>query len=85
MNVTVHIERLVIDGLSVDHGAIAELRGAVTAELTRLLTSEPVPAGLLAGGAVPALRAPGMTAPPHGSMVAWGAQIGRAVHRSFGP
>jgi hypothetical protein len=85
VKVTVHIERLVIDGLAVEHGAVPELRGAVTAEITRLLTSEAVPAWLLRGGAAPAIRAPGMTAAPHGSMAAWGAQIGRAVYRSFGP
>ena len=93
MNVTVHIERLVIDGFAVEPRAAPELRTAITAEITRLFATGPVPAALLAGGAVASVRAPGVVTAPAtdgaarfpGSVAAWGTQIGRAVHRSFGP
>jgi hypothetical protein len=93
VNVTVHIERLVIDGFAVEPRALAELRTAVTAEIARLLATGPVPAALLANSAVASVRAPGVVPAPAtagagttpGSVAAWGTQIGRAVHRSFGP
>jgi hypothetical protein len=84
MNVTVHIDRLVLDGIRIDAAGVPALRAAVEAEIGRLLATGPVPPGLLAGGAVPALRAPDLAAPPGGSPAAWGARIGRAVHGSFG-
>jgi hypothetical protein len=39
MNISVHIERLVLDGLFVSHGQRPLLQAAVEAELTRLLTA----------------------------------------------
>jgi hypothetical protein len=93
VNVTIHIERLVIDGFFVEPRAVAELRTAVTAEIARLFAAGPVPAALLAGGAVASVRAPGVVTAPTtgdatrspGSVAVWGTEIGRAVHRSLGP
>jgi hypothetical protein len=84
MNVTVHIERLVLDGVGVDAADVPALRRAVEAEITRLLGQGRVPPGLLAGGAVPALRTPELAAPDDASPVAWGTRIARAVHGSWG-
>jgi hypothetical protein len=58
MDIELHIERLVLDsvGAGMSHADRDALQVAVTAELTRLLGAQSVQAGLLLGGAVPALR-----------------------------
>jgi hypothetical protein len=85
MTVHVHIERLVLDGVPVQPGGLGPLRDALQAELGRLLGTGPLPAALLAGGAVPALAARQVVAAPaDGSPPSWGVHIARAVYSSLG-
>ena len=55
MNVNLHIERLVLDGVEIAPGRQRVLQAAVEAELTRLLTEGGVDAAIAAGGATPRL------------------------------
>jgi hypothetical protein len=76
MNISLHIERVVIDGLAVAPAGEPVLRAAIEAELTRLLSGEPAAAWAplatprLAAAPVPLPEAPGPL----------GAAIARAVH-----
>jgi hypothetical protein len=57
MNIQVHIERLVLDGIEIAYDARPLLQTAVQAELTRLLTTNGLSANLQTGGARPAIYA----------------------------
>jgi hypothetical protein len=81
MKVGVHIERLVLEGVSARHPA--RLQGALQQELARLLKHH-LPAELPRGGSVASL--------PHGSVrvaasedsAVLGARVAHAVHGSLG-
>jgi hypothetical protein len=87
MNVTLHIERLILDGLDVRPGDRPHLQAAVEAELTRLLGEGGIAPGLAAGGAVPALRG-GSVQMGGGaggkSAAGLGSQIAQAVYGGIG-
>ena len=83
MDLRVHIDRLVVDGMGIEPGSGPALGGAVQAELTRLLAGA-LPAMLRAGATVPVLRAQAQPAGPDGRPVGLGAQVARAVYRSLG-
>ena len=53
MNVTLHIERLVLDGVEIEPGQSALLQAAVEAELVNLIRLGGVAHGIAAGGAIP--------------------------------
>ncbi len=55
MNINLHIERLVLDGLDVAPGQHRLLQSAVQAELARLLSAGGITAELASGGALPRL------------------------------
>ena len=52
MNIDLHIERLVLDGIDIPHHQRPAFQVAVTAELTRLLTEGSLQPGFATGGAV---------------------------------
>ncbi|MGD8405174.1 MAG: hypothetical protein PVJ21_16040 [Anaerolineales bacterium] len=52
MNIDLHIERLILDGIDVPHHERPALQAGVTAELTRLLIEGGLQSGLAAGGAM---------------------------------
>lgn len=56
MNVTVHIERLIITGLPLTDGDGDTLRTAVAAELTRLIVEGGIAPALREGGSLASLR-----------------------------
>jgi hypothetical protein len=58
VNVNLHIERLILEGIDLDPAQRPILQAAVEAELSRLIAEGGVGA-LTAGGAVPSLRAGG--------------------------
>lgn len=82
MNVTLHVERLVLNGLDIRPGDRAGLQAAVEAELARLLGEGGLAPGLAEGGAVPALR--GGTVQSGGGSDRLGAQIAQAVYGGIG-
>lgn len=55
MNINLHIERLVLDGLDIAAGERRLLQFAVEAELARLLSAGGITAELASGGALPRL------------------------------
>ncbi|SRR5712691_956134 len=81
-NVSLHIERLVIDGVPLGAGQAAQLQEAVQRELLRLLQRDGV-SPALQGGAIPALAAPNIeiSAPLQPAEV--GRQIARSVYASL--
>lgn len=80
--VSVNIQRLVVEGVSMSAGQAAKLRVAVQHELTRLLQRDGL-RGVLQGTAVPALAAPAisMSLPFHPAQA--GRQIARCVYGSL--
>jgi hypothetical protein len=83
MNTNVHIEGLVLDGLSVASGQGDLVQAAVETELTRLLTEHGL--GLSSAGDVPHLSAEPIQL-THGSKPSsLGHQIARTIYRSLTP
>ncbi len=79
MNVKLHIDRLVIDGVALAPGGSARLQAAVEAELTRLIARDGIGREYRIGGATPALRA-GSIASNASNPARFGIEIARAVH-----
>ena len=84
MNIRIHIERLVLDGLPLAPGQAPFVQAAVEAELVRLLAAGGVAPGLSGLGAVPALRAGGLQLAPDAAPAGVGRQIARAVYGGIG-
>ena len=80
--VSVNIQRLVVEGVPLSAGQAARLRVAVQHELKRLLQRDSL-RGVLHGTAVPALSAPAisMSLPFHPAQA--GRQIARSVYGSL--
>lgn len=84
MNIYVHIERLILDGVSVPPAERPVLQAAVEAELARLLAEGGLSSDLQSGGALPSLPAGGIELPAEGNAGRLGNQIARAVYRGLG-
>jgi len=80
MNIDLHIERLVLDGIDVPFHQRPALQVAVTAELTRLLTEGGLQPGLVTGGAMAFARGNDIQMNPGGDPERLGQQIARAVN-----
>jgi hypothetical protein len=81
VNVTLNIERLVIDGAEFEGLSRQDLHAAVAGELTRLISSEGVGGALLGGGMTPGWSTEPIRATRDAGDL--GTQIARAVHRSL--
>ena len=79
MNINLHIERLVLEGVAVDQPVLLE--AALATELTRLLRGGHLPSLLRQSGAVPGVRAGRVTSAVDSATM--GSELGRAVHASF--
>lgn len=84
MNINLHIDRLVLDGLPIEHRDGPLVKAAVEVELGRLLTAKGLANSLLSGGATPSVPAPGIQVPHDPNPARLGQQIGRAVYRGIG-
>lgn len=84
MNINLHIDRLILDGLPIErhHGPL--VKAAVEAELSRLLAADGLANSLMAGGAMPSVRAPGIQLASDSNPTRLGQQIGRAVYGGIG-
>jgi hypothetical protein len=80
MDVRLHIERLVLDGLPLGPRERRELEAALGAELGRLLAQGPLHPELAAGGAVPSLRAPDLPLVAGQGPQALGEGLARSLH-----
>ena len=85
MNITVHIERLILDGLAIPPGQRLFLQAAVTAELNRLLTEGGLSSAFLSGGAVPSLRAGNIHLAGDNQPNQLGTQVAQVVYSGIGP
>jgi hypothetical protein len=84
VNIELHIERLILDGLQVEPRDRSRFQAAVEAELTGLLASEGLRSELLSGAAVRSLgggeiRLTNQTTPSQ-----LGTHIAKAVHHGIG-
>lgn len=84
MNINLHIERLVLDGLPVEHHQGPLVKAAVEAELSRLLTADGLANSLMSGGAMPSAPAPGIQLTSNRNPTQLGQQIARAVYGGIG-
>jgi len=80
MNVRLHIERLVLDGIQLDPAQRPLVQEALQAELGRLFAEGGVEGSLAAGAMVPSVRADGFAMSGDGSPVSLGRQIARSVY-----
>jgi hypothetical protein len=84
MNVNLHIERLVLDGLPVSSLQGAAVRRALERELARALAADGLPGAWGSGGAVPGLPAQQFNLAPGERPDAIGRHIARSLHRGIG-
>lgn len=84
MNVRLHIDRLVLDGVSVSAGGRPRLQAAIEAELTRLIASGGISPELARGIAVPSIRAPQMPLASDAKPAQLGSAIAGAVYGGVG-
>ena len=84
MNVNVHIDRLILDGLSLTSSQGPLVQAAVEAELARLLTAGGLAEGLADGGALPSLRANAIQLTSDGNPHEIGRQIAQSVYGGIG-
>lgn len=84
MNIELHIERIVLDGLDVKPRDRWTLRAAVESELARLLARGGLSSQLLSGGALRSLSAGEIQVPMQTSGAQLGNQIAQAVHSGIG-
>ena len=83
MNVNLHIERLVLDGIDVEPAQRPVLQAALEAELGRLIGEGGVGA-LAAGGAVPSVKTERFQMSGDGNPSRLGRQIAGAVYGGIG-
>jgi hypothetical protein len=80
MNIVVHIERLILDGVPVPQSQRAKLLTAIEAELARLLATGGLAVALLEDGAVVRMPEGVIQLTSDGDPNKLGRQIARAVH-----
>jgi hypothetical protein len=80
MNINLHIERLVLDGIAVSHREQRQLQAALEAELAHLLGQGGLAPSLLGGGMLPDVPAGAISPPAEGQPAQLGQQIARAVY-----
>jgi hypothetical protein len=84
MNVRLHIDRLVLDGVNVSAGGRPRLQAAIESELARLIAAGGISPELARGIALPAIPAPQMTLAPDAKPAQLGSAIAGAVYGSVG-
>lgn len=84
MNINLHIDRLILDGLPIPHSQRPLLQAAVEAELTRLLTTEGLSPHLINGGAIPQISASDLQLNPNSNPTQLGQQIAQSVYGGIG-
>lgn len=84
MNVKLHIEQLVLEGINLASHEHRHLQAAVEAELSQLLSTGGVSQELAGGMALPSLQAGDIQLGNGASAVTLGQQIAQAVYRGIG-
>jgi hypothetical protein len=84
MKLQIHIERLVLEGLSLNSIGCRQAQAAVQAELTRLLIESGLAHELQAGGAVPHRKAAEIAMTRRDKPAEVGKRIAGAIHNAIG-
>lgn len=84
MNIKLHIDRLVLDGVNIAPGQHHVLQASVETELIRLLTNGGLAPSLAQGTAVPRLSAGAMQLTSTSSPTELGQQIAQSVYGGIG-
>ena len=85
MNLHLHIERLILEGLPLEASGEPALRAAVEAELAQRFSAAGLGSGLGRGGAFAATPIGHIDLPPASEPAELGRRIGGAVHGSLAP
>lgn len=84
MNIELHIERLILDGLAIEPSQGAQVQAAVEGELMRLLSAAGLSRGLLSGGTMPRLTTTSIQVSDQPNPIDLGQQIAGAVYGGIG-
>jgi hypothetical protein len=84
MNVRLHIDRLVLDGIDVGAADRPQLQAAVERELARLIGAGGIAPELAGGAALPSVRAPQIALAPDAKPAQLGTAIAGAVYGGVG-
>jgi hypothetical protein len=84
MNINLHIERIILEGLPVERDGHGALQSAIETELTRLLSESGLAAGLRSGGALPNVPAGSIQLTGAETPAQIGQHIARAAYGSIG-
>lgn len=84
MSISLHIERLILDGLSVPHRQRLQLQAALEAELARLLAAEGLSIDLYTSGTLPRINAGEIHLQDGENPAQLGRRIAQAVYRGIG-
>lgn len=84
MNINLHIERLVLDGLPVEPHQKSVVEQAVTSELTRLIREGGLSSSFTSGVAVPVITGSNIQLTGNPKPVDIGQQVARAVYGGIG-
>ncbi len=84
MNINVHIEHLILDGLSISHHQRPRLQAAVETELARLLAADGLAPSSVAGSWVSRVPAGTIQLASESDPTHLGRQIAQAVYRGIG-
>lgn len=83
-NITISIERLILDGLPLTYAQHPLLQAAIEIELARLLAADGLTRDLQSGGAFPRVPGGSIQFNGHDTPAHLGQQIARAIHISIG-
>jgi hypothetical protein len=83
MNITIHIDRLVLDGLPLERSAGSMVQAGLEKELARLLVEQGLQSGWKQGGAVAALSAPSIALGTSAKPLEMGEAVGQAIHHAM--
>ena len=84
MNINLHIERLILDGLPITRANGLLVQAAIEAELARLFAVGGLSPDLASGGARPSLQAGSIQPASDGNPARLGQQIAQAVYSAIG-
>lgn len=84
MNINLHIERLVLDGVNIEPQQRPLLQQAVQIELTRLLATGGLSRDFAGGLAVPRISSPSISLAADNHPAQLGRQIARSVYGGIG-
>jgi hypothetical protein len=84
MNINLHIERLVLDGVNIEPQQRPLLQQALQTELTRLLATGGLPQEFASGLAVPRISAPSIPLAANSNPALLGQQIARSAYGGIG-